>query len=76
MFFNVIVFVQLNYLSMCYELFNLTHCCRIDCRIVSMKRVLICVRTLTNPLNKLAIIRFKTRKAFHTLLQAVGRASQ
>jgi len=31
---------------------------------------------VTNPLNELAIIRLKTRKAFHTFLQAAGRASQ
>jgi len=31
---------------------------------------------VTNALNELAIIRLKTRKAFHTLLQAAGRASQ
>ena len=33
-------------------------------------------RNVTNPLNELAIIRLKTRKAFHTFLQAAGRASQ
>ena len=31
---------------------------------------------VTNLLNELAIIRLKTRKAFHTFLQAAGRASQ
>ena len=31
---------------------------------------------VTNPLNELAIIRLKTSKAFHTFLQAEGRASQ
>jgi len=31
---------------------------------------------VTNLLNELAIIRLKTRKAFHTHLQAAGRASQ
>ena len=31
---------------------------------------------VANLLNELAIIRLKTRKAFHALLQAAGRASQ